>query len=572
MVVWAGRSTSTSGYLADGGRYDPIANAWSPMSVGPEARVGHAAVSTGSQMLIWGSSDLQTNSGAIYDPLSDVWTSMTTSGAPNTHTFPTAVWTGTQMIVWGGYDFSGTVNSGGIYTPATDSWQSTSTSGAPTPRLDHSSVWTGSQMIIWGGRTQSPPTPLQTGGRYDPVTNTWTPTSTLGAPSPRGKHAAVWTGGHMVVWGGYSSYSAVIRSATGSAYDPVNNTWHPLSDEGGPPAIAPAAAVWTGTFMLVWGGSITGGGRYLIDHAPDLDSDGYPECAGDCDDSNSGVHPAAEEVCDGVDNDCDGTVDERDVDGDGVFGCGQDCDDSNASIHPGALEACNGVDEDCDGVADNGFPDQDSDGFKSCAGDCNDHNPAIHPGATELCNGVDDNCTAGVDEGFPNQDGDGYASCLDCNDTDASIHPGAVEVCNFLDDNCDAVIDEGFELDGDGISQCAGDCNDADPTAWDRPFEVVMVEAASVSPLTWTWFDEAPYTGPGVTYDVPSGTLGPAGGIDFQGGVCLGSPTVPQLTDDRPEPLPGSGYWYLFRARNSCEASTYGWSSSGFERVVASCP
>ena len=107
------------------------------------------------------------------------------------------------MIVWGGDDFS---NTGGRYDPATDSWTPTSTLNAPSARRSHTAVWTGSEMIVWGGRTtglrQSVPEFLNTGGRYDPATDSWRPTSTLNAPSARGSHTAVWTGSEMIVWGG----------------------------------------------------------------------------------------------------------------------------------------------------------------------------------------------------------------------------------------------------------------------------------------------------------------------------------------------------------------------------------
>ena len=73
--------------------------------------------------------------------------------------------------------------------------------GAPSPRLWHTAVWTGSRMIVWGGDA-SPYT--NTGGRYDPLTDSWTPVSTAG-PSARALHTATWTGTRMVVWGGRQS-------------------------------------------------------------------------------------------------------------------------------------------------------------------------------------------------------------------------------------------------------------------------------------------------------------------------------------------------------------------------------
>jgi hypothetical protein len=88
------------------------------------------------------------------------------------------------MIVWGGL---GGGNTGGRYNPITDSWTATSTTNAPTGRNYHTAVWTGSEMIVWGGRDG--PT-SNTGGRYNPLTDAWTATSTTGLPDARLLHTA----------------------------------------------------------------------------------------------------------------------------------------------------------------------------------------------------------------------------------------------------------------------------------------------------------------------------------------------------------------------------------------------
>jgi hypothetical protein len=177
-------------------------------------RSNHSMVWTGSEVIVWGGVGLVNghsalfNDGARYDPATDTWTATRLTGAPSPRYLQSAVWTGTRMIIWGGnaIDVIGGANSGGLYDPAADSWTPTSTATAPQGREEHTAVWTGTRMIVWGGfaAPDSPETayPLDTGGLYDPVANSWTATSTAGAPAPRIRHTAVWTGNKMIVWGG----------------------------------------------------------------------------------------------------------------------------------------------------------------------------------------------------------------------------------------------------------------------------------------------------------------------------------------------------------------------------------
>ncbi len=115
-----------------------------------------------------------------------------------------------------------------------------------------------------------------------------------------------------------------------------------------------------------------------------------------------------------------------DDDGDG-YDTTTDCDDSDPSIHPGATEVCDGIDQDCDGIVDNGF-DLDGDGLTSCAGDCDDGEPSCTTDCTDA-------------------DGDGFAVCAgDCDDNAEGVNPGAAEIpANGVDDNCDGTIDEGSD-------------------------------------------------------------------------------------------------------------------------------
>ncbi len=136
-----------------------------------------------------------------------------------------------------------------------------------------------------------------------------------------------------------------------------------------------------------------------------------------------------------------------DVDEDG-YDSVLDCNDLDENVNPGADEICNGRDDNCDGSIDEGF-DVDGDGVSQCTGDCDDADPAIHPGVAEVCDGIDNDCDLNVDEGF-DADGDGFSVCAeipDCNDQNAGVHPDADEICNAYDDNCDGVADEGLECE-----------------------------------------------------------------------------------------------------------------------------
>ncbi len=176
----------------------------------------------------------------------------------------------------------------------------------------------------------------------------------------------------------------------------------------------------------------------------DLDGDGYL-ASEECDDGNTLINPSMPEVCDGIDNNCDGQVDEgvtnryyadQDLDGFGnnevvLEGCtapsgyvtiGNDCDDSNEAIFPSASEECNDIDDDCDGEIDenlsfglyldldgdgHGDPNQPSTDCQNTEGyvfyddDCDDTNPNVYTGAVEdPTDGLDNNCNGDIDEGF----------------------------------------------------------------------------------------------------------------------------------------------------------------------------
>ena len=239
--------------------------------------------------------------------------------------------------------------------------------------------------------------------------------------------------------------------------------------------------------------------RFYRDCFPfDTDGDGVG-CADDCDEADAGVHPGATELCDAIDQDCDGDLVEgfgdadvdgtpdcadADADGDGhvdVEEGGDDCDDGDPTVFPGAEEECDGIDNDCDGDSSDPGDDLDGDGIADCndddadgdghvdaavdgGDDCDDTDPTVFPGADEICDGVDADCAGDLDL-ETDDDLDGFSECDgDCNDAGGAIHPDAVEICNGLDDDCDPETDETVDNDHDGYSECSPepDCNDDD--------------------------------------------------------------------------------------------------------------
>ncbi|HYS05284.1 MAG TPA: hypothetical protein VEW47_08835 [Candidatus Dormibacteraeota bacterium] len=266
MIVWGGLVWSgiTVDYLPTGGRYNPLTDTWMPMSTinAPSGRTQHTTVWTGSRMIVWGGFGQDT--GGMYDPLTDAWSPTSLVNAPSPRSGHTAVWTGTRMVVWGGTDGTFSLNTGGRYDPDSDSWETTSIINVPTKRSAHSAVWTGSVMLVWGGGLDDPRRghdDMNSGGRYDPETDAWSPMTTAGAPEGRSSHSAVWTGSLMIVWAGSNGTSS------GGRYDPEVDSWTPTSQSNAPGARVNHEAVWTGGLMLVWGGQSTpgppgDGGRY----------------------------------------------------------------------------------------------------------------------------------------------------------------------------------------------------------------------------------------------------------------------------------------------------------------------
>jgi hypothetical protein len=260
VIVWGGAPASTAA------AYDVAHDAWRRVPRGPVGgRTRHSAVWTGTEMIVWGgwAGNRVRRDGAAYDPVRRRWRGI--ARAPLAGRLDhAAVWTGTEMVVWGGSrpasrGRSRVLADGAAYDPARDRWRPLAPAplrSAPARRLEIGleveidAIWTGARMMVWNGIA---------GALYDPEHDRW---ETIPPPPRRLRYwkptdSAVWTGREAIVFGGTERGDWGEFTAAGAAYDPARRVWRTL------PAAPLAgrdrhAAVWTGDAMLVWGGCCRG--------------------------------------------------------------------------------------------------------------------------------------------------------------------------------------------------------------------------------------------------------------------------------------------------------------------------
>lgn len=509
MIIWGGSNDQID--LNTGGRYDPATGSWTPTSTGgaPSPRSGHRVVWTGNLMVIWGGFDGQfLTTGGRYDPMTDTWSPTSVLNAPVGRDVPTVVWTGHVMVVWGGTNSAKTAfyYTGGRYDPVADTWAPTSTS-APLGRAGHTAIWTGKVMVVWGGYAYTPQLfYLNTGGRYDPVADTWSPTSTPGAPTGRTDQAAVWTGGVMVVWGGYAGNG--IYPIDGGRYDPTADTWIPTSTTGSPPGRIGPVGAWTGDRAIFWGGDVNTGGQY--DPLSDTWAPTSVLNAPGAGRSLPFVWTGSEML---------------------VF--------ASEQTPPGARY---------DPLADT-WRSISALGSPTGAGA-----PAVWTGSQMIVWGG----SVSVGGIYVNTGGR-YCACT--------------PVTYFLDADGDGFGDPLVSAQScaqsPGYVSNAADCDDTDGATWAIPSEVLGDQFVDDVTLTWS-----PPSAPGAAVDAYD-VLRSTDSADFVGAeVCVGTrSTATSLADGATPPL-GQAFFYLVRADDACPngLGSLGTSSSGVARTGRNCP
>ncbi len=531
MILWGGvyfGLTGSISYTDSGGRYDPAADTWTPTTalLAPTGRYAHSAVWTGNVMVVWGGTDLETyfDTGGRYDPALDAWTPTSMSGAPLGRTSFTALWTGSRMIVWGGSRYDDAtqtnvrLNSGGRYDPLSDSWSPTTLAGAPSPRSTHSAVWTGSLMVVWGGYDGS--APLGTGALYDPVNDSWTDTPTAGAPEARYGHSAVWTGSQMIVWGGRT---AATRVNTGASYDLA--TWLPTPTANAPAPRTSHTTIWTGSEMIVWGG---------------LDGTNYLNTGGRFNPS-SGIWNAT-----------------------AMAGAPSGRHSSRAVWTGNEMVTWGGCEVDYFGVDTGGRYSPSSDSWlptsmTNAPRERWGHNAVWTGSALLLWGGIDEE--NGVESNYYDFPKTGGQYCL------CAMSP------YYPDTDTDGFGDAASPLAAcaapPGYVNVVGDCNDSDAGLWGTPSEALNL--SFIDGVTLAWSPPASPGAASVLYDVIR-SVNPADFVSAASCTAADSPVA--STTDAQTPALAGRFHYLVRAQNGCPSGVgpIGNASNGTPRIALDCP
>ena len=221
-------------HLGNGAAYDPNTDIWTIIAneSGAHQRGFQSSIWTGEELFVWGGQWARyLRSGGLFNPKTKQWRSLAIQNAPQGQSEPAIAWSGSEVLVWGGegYSYGGYLNTGGLYNPSTEAWRTISTNGAPAARAFADSVWAGDEWLIWGGEPELGSIGwFREGGRYSPMTESWTPMATNGAPLGRStRHLLTWTGDEMFV-------TPTGPHSLGGLYDPSADVWRGVATNGTP--------------------------------------------------------------------------------------------------------------------------------------------------------------------------------------------------------------------------------------------------------------------------------------------------------------------------------------------------
>lgn len=233
-----------------------LPDVWTRASRFLEARLSPAVINgAGNNFIVFGGSESGSivMNGGIYDPQTDNWIPIPDIGDGIERSLPVVAWCANKLVVWGGSVSSAQyTNTGKVYDPATQVWTSMSLTNAPSARWLSAFAYNPgtNELAIWGGEAVGG-AQFGDGAKYNLNTNTWTTMNSAGAPSPRSRMAYASNGaGLLFIAGGYSPAAAPVASA--HLYNIAANNWTSLSSPLS--ARYNCIAAWTGSAFIFWGG------------------------------------------------------------------------------------------------------------------------------------------------------------------------------------------------------------------------------------------------------------------------------------------------------------------------------
>lgn len=277
-VFWTGTDLAVFSPVGTVGRYDPCTDTWRSVAVPAGVALGAAVLQSQSGLYFLFTGGPQF---VFHDLAAGTWRSLSTQKIPTVGQ-PAINLIGDKVTIWSAGTWGSPSNAGVIYTPATDQWTDMASKDAPAARVLGATaiprmgnvVTAGDTLFVWGGQpdpsvtdatglpgiecpsaTDKQDCQFTDGALYDPATDRWTPVASKGAPKGRFNHQTFWTGSRVVVWGGsrYDLGSTGVGLQNTNLYDggvfgPGSDTWAPMP--------APVGDLAPGTYLLMVNGRL----------------------------------------------------------------------------------------------------------------------------------------------------------------------------------------------------------------------------------------------------------------------------------------------------------------------------